>query len=77
MKDSRTLERLIKKSTVPYGTLLERAEKGGMVVEKLGDGVVKVRDSFGKAMTLFFENDSIFNENKDNGLIVGHYHYSK
>jgi hypothetical protein len=76
MKTAHTLERLIKKTATPYGTLIERAKRGGMKVERKGDGVVLVTDSKGRSMTLYFENDDIVDKNKDNGLIMGAYHYA-
>lgn len=76
MKDARTLEKLIKRSTTPYGTLLERAIKDGMQVVYRGDGVIDVRDIRGKSMTLYFESDDVVKENRDNGLIMGAYHYT-
>lgn len=71
-----TLERYIKKTYIPYGDLLNRAEKGGLLIEKIGGGTVFVREkNSNKKMILFFESDSVFKQNKDNGLIATHYNY--
>ena len=74
-----TLERYIRHTAIPYGTLLERAKKGGLTVHEIpkSDGVVQVFDSSNKCMTLFFESTGVYKENRDNGLIMTKYNYSK
>ena len=74
-----TLERYIKYTTIPYGTLLERAKKGGLSVHEVpkSNGTVIVKDNSGKAMHLYFENTLVYEENRNNGLICSEYNYSK
>lgn len=74
-----TLERYIKHSTIPYGTLLERARKGGLVVSEVPDsnGIVTVKDTDGREMVLYFEDTLVYEENRDSGLIKTEYNYPK
>lgn len=74
-----TLERYIKYTTIPYGTLLERAKKGGLSVYEVPDsnGLVIVKDTQGEEMRLFFEDTLVYEENRDNGLICTEYNYSR
>jgi hypothetical protein len=74
-----TLEHYIKHTTIPYGTLLKRAKKGGLTVNEIPDtnGLVVVKDNNGREMRLYFEDTTIYEENKDNGLIASEYNYSK
>jgi hypothetical protein len=74
-----TLERYIKKTDIPYGDLLNRARRGGLVVEEVrgGNGQVIVRDGAGKMMELFFENSLVLEENRTNGLEYTVYNYPR
>jgi len=74
-----TLERYIKRTSIPYGDLLARAKRGGLDVKEIPDtnGTVIVRDSFGNEMTLYFESTLIYEENMSNGLICSEYNYPK
>ena len=74
MKNIETLERLIKKTAIPYGDLLKKAERGGMFVKK-NDNVVLVIDKNQKQMTLYFESADIYRKNLDCGLIKTEYNY--
>lgn len=70
-----TLEKLIKKTDIPYGDLLKRAEKN-LDINYFKNGVVKVGDPISKkVMTLYFENDGIYKNNLKNGLIGTAYNY--
>lgn len=70
-----TLEHYIKKTTIPYGDLLKRASKT-LNVNYFDNGIVSVSDSkTKKAMVLFFEDETIYKDNKDNGLIKTEYNY--
>ena len=70
-----TLERYIKKTTIPYGDLLKRAEKGKLKVEYGKKGVVYVSDERNKEMILYFENENIYKDNFSCGLIATKYNY--
>ena len=72
-----TLERYIKKTSLPYGTLLERAKNGGLEVKEIPDtdGGVEVKDGQNRVMCLWFENTLVYKENRDNGLIKTEYNY--
>lgn len=72
-----TLETYIKRTTKPYGDLLRSAEKGGLKVEYSDDGVVVVSDINNRTMVLYFENEGIYKNNLDNGLIKTIYNYSR
>lgn len=72
-----TLETYIKRTTKPYGDLLRRAEKGGLKVEYDEEGIVIVSDTNNRTMVLYFENEDIYKNNLDNGLIKTVYNYSK
>jgi len=70
-----TLEKYIKYTDKPYGDLLKRASKT-LDVNYCGDGVVKVGELASKrVMVLYFENESIYKENKRVGLIQTQYNY--
>lgn len=70
-----TLERYIKKTAIPYGDLLKRAVKGGLKVCFLGNAVVKVADATNHVMTLYFEDESVYKENKEIGLVGTEYNF--
>lgn len=74
-----TLEYYIKKTTIPYGDLLRRAKRGGLNVEEIKDsnGTVEVSNAQGDKIELFFEDTTIYEENKTNGLIASRYNYAK
>lgn len=72
-----TLEFYIKKTTKPYGDLLKRAEKT-LDIKYNENGVVDVLEvKSGKTMRLYFENENIYKNNLDNGLIYTEYNYAK
>jgi len=70
-----TLERYIKRTTIPYGDLLKRAEAGGLVVNISLDGAVEVRDTNNKRMLMYFEDLNVIAQNKESGLIKTVYNY--
>lgn len=71
-----TIERYIKKTRVPYGDILKKAEKGGLEVkiDEKEPSVVSIKDK-NKMMILFFESAEIYKNNLDNGLICTKYNY--
>ena len=72
-----TLEHYIKKTMKPYGDLLKRAEKT-LDIKYNDNGVVDVLEKkSGKTMRLYFENESIYKNNLDNGLMYTEYNYAK
>ena len=72
-----TLETYIKRTVKPYGDLLRRAEKGGLKVEYSEEGTVVVSDTQNRTMVLYFENEWVYKNNLDNGLIKTVYNYAR
>lgn len=71
----KTLERYIKYTDKPYGDLLKDAEKT-LDVNYVGNGTVKVGNPITKeVMTLYFENENVYKNNLQNGLIATEYNY--
>jgi hypothetical protein len=71
----KTLEKYIKYTTIPYGDLLKRAERGGLKTKEHGEGVVEVYDENNRQMVLFFESEATYKENRTSGLIKTQYNY--
>lgn len=70
-----TLEKYIKTTTIPYGELLDRAERGGLHIKKSNDGIVEAWDEMNRKMVLFFASEAVYKENRANGLIKTIYNY--
>ena len=68
MKSCKTLENLIKRTTIDYHILMARAEKG-MKVKNLGEGVYDIVDSHNRTMRLYFEDEKL------SSLIKTEYNY--